>query len=218
MTTAAVAEHAIMLMLAAARRLVDVNQAVKAGNWAVREGFVGVEVAGKRLGVVGYGGIGKRVGEFGTALGMDVVFATRRDGAPVTTVAFDELVATSDVIQICVPLTDETRAMFGADQLAAMKPSALLVNTARGPIVDHQALAAALDERRLGGYAADVWDPEPPEKGDSALRHARTLITPHVAGLTDRSYREICVGPSGAVAAILSGEAPDPYWVYQPPQ
>ena len=213
-TTAAVAEHAVMLMLATARRLVYVDTAVKSGNWAVREGFVGIEMTGKRLGIVGYGAIGARVGDLGTALGMDVVYTTRREGLPVTTLPFDELLSTSDVIQVCVPLTDQTRGMFGADQFALMKSTAVLVNTARGPIVDHRALADALDGGRLGGYGADVWDPEPPEAGDRVLDHPATVITPHVAGLTDRTYREICVGPAEAVAAIVTGEMPDPRWIY----
>jgi phosphoglycerate dehydrogenase-like enzyme len=213
-TTFAVAEHALMLMLAAARRLAEVDAAVKAGEWAVREGFESVELRGRRLGIVGLGAIGARIAELGEALGMTAVCTTRRtEGVAVQRVDLDELIATSDVIQICVPLTDATRAMFGADQFARMRPTAVLVNTARGAIVDHGALADALEAGRPGAYASDVWDPEPPVAGDRVLAHPRTIITPHVAGLTDVTYREICVGPAGAVAAILTGGPADPRWL-----
>ncbi len=215
LTTEAVAEHAVMLMLAVSRRLVEADAAVKRGDWGVREGFVTSELFGKRLGVVGLGAIGARLAGLGTAFGMDVVCTTRRsEGVAVPRVGFDELLSTSDVIQICVPLSDETRSMFGADQFARMKPTAVVVNTARGQIVDHAALADALDKGALAGYGADVWDPEPPPDGDRVAAHPGTVITPHVAGLTDVTYRAICVRPAQSVADILDGEAPDPATVF----
>jgi len=210
LTTSAVAEQAVMLMLAVGRRLTHVDREVKRGNWAVREGFTSTEMRGKRLGIVGYGAIGERVAEFGHAFGMDVVCTTRRSsGVDVPRLELDELLATSDVIQLCVPLTDETRGMIGARQFATMQPSAIVVNTARGPVVDHGALADALEAGALAGYGADVWDPEPPSSGDRVLAHPSTAVTPHVAGLTDTTYREICVRPASSVARILRGEAPD---------
>lgn len=215
LTTGAVAEHAVALMLAVARRLVEVDRAVKSGDWAVREGFVSVEMCGKRLGIVGMGAIGSRLGELGTAFGMEVVCASRRSvGLPVERLELDELLRTADVIQLCVPLTPETRGLIGAREFGLMKPSAVLVNTARGPIVDHAALADALASGRLGGYAADVWDPEPPHAGDAAIEHPRTLVTPHVAGLTDRTYREICLRPAEAVVDLLAGREPNPRFVF----
>lgn len=215
LTTSAVAEHALMLMLAVARRLPAVDRAVKAGNWGVREGYSGTELRGKRLGIVGYGAIGARVAEFGRALGMDVVCSTRRtDGVDVERLDLDDLLRTCDVVQICVPLTDATRAMFGADQFALMRTTAILINTARGPIVDHEALADALAAGELAGYGADVWDPEPPSPGDRVLGHSATVITPHVAGLTDVTYREICVRPADAVVQILDGDPPEPASVF----
>lgn len=215
LTTSTVAEHALMLMLAVGRRLTTVDGAVKRGDWGVREGFVGVEMRGKRLGIVGFGAIGSRVAELGDALGMDVVCTTRRsEGIAVQRVGLEDLLQTSDVIQICVPLSDATRSMFGAAQFALMRPGAILVNTARGPIVDHAALADALDNGLLGGYGADVWDPEPPEPGDRILAHPATVVTPHVAGLTDVTYQAICVRPAQAVLCILDGRKPDPAWVF----
>lgn len=214
-TTHAVAEHALLLMLAVGRRLTEVDREVKAGNWAVREGFMSIELRGKRLGIVGFGAIGARIADFGRALGMDVVCSTRRrDGLGVPRLELAELLATSDVVQICVPLTDSTRGLFGAAQFAQMRPSAILINTARGAVVDHGALADALESEALGGYGADVWDPEPPAAGDRVLAHAATVISPHVAGLTDVSYREICVRPARAVVEVLRGGSPDPACVF----
>ena len=128
----------------------------------------------------------------------------------------DELLATSDVVQLCVPLTESTRSMIGEAQFFVMKPGALLVNTSRGAVVDHVALANALARNSLGGYAADVWDPEPPSADDPLWSDGRVLVTPHVAGLTDVTYREICLRPAEAVSAILAGIAPDVRWVFRP--
>jgi len=218
LTTSAVAEHALMLMLALSRRVVEVDGAVKAGHWNVRDGFESTELRGKRMGVIGLGAIGTKLAEFGRMLDMDVVCATRRQPeARVERVGLDELLATSDVVQLCVPLTESTRSMIGEAQFFAMKPGALLVNTSRGAVVDHVALANALTRNSLGGYATDVWDPEPPNADDPLWSDGRVLVTPHVAGLTDVTYREICVRPAEAVSAILAGIAPDPRWVYRPP-
>ncbi len=217
-TAHAVAEHALMLMLSAARRLVEVDAAVKAGNWAIREGFEGAEMRGKRLGIVGLGAIGSRIADFGTALGMEVVCSTRSDrSGAFPRVGLSELLATSDVVQLCVPLTETTRAMLGAEELASMKPNSVLVNTARAAIVDHDALASALDQGSPGAYATDLWDPEPPAVDDPVLVHPRTVVTPHVAGLTDVTYRELCVRPVEAVVAILDGGDPDPTAVFSLP-
>jgi phosphoglycerate dehydrogenase-like enzyme len=213
-TTHAVVEHAVMLMLALARSVVALDRAVAAGDWDVRNGYEGRELRNMRMGVVGLGAIGGRVAALGEALGMEVVCTTRRSAPAVRRVTLGELLATSDVVQLCVPLTDDTRLMIGAAQLDVIKPGALLVNTARGPLVDQTAVRAALDNGRLGGYATDVWDPEPPAAGDGLLGHPRVLVTPHVAALTDVTYREICMRPVEAVVAVLRGDAPDPGCVY----
>jgi D-3-phosphoglycerate dehydrogenase / 2-oxoglutarate reductase len=214
-TTAAVSEHALMLMLALARRVATVDAAVKRGMWSVRDAYDGVELRGKLLGVVGLGAIGRRVGEFGRMLDMDVVYWSRESrDADLTYLDFDELISTADVIQICVALTPQTRGLIGPDQLARMKPGALLINIARGQIVDHRALHDAIRAGVVGGYATDVWDPEPPPADDPLAADERVLITPHVAGLTDVTYREICVRPAAAAVAILAGEQPDPMCVF----
>ena len=210
-TTSAVSEHALMLMLAIARRLTELDAAVKRGAWGIREGYEGFELRGKRLGVIGLGAIGRRVAEVGTVLGMDVAYWSRSSRDPrFALLELDELVATADVIQICVALTPETHGLIGPEQFSRMKRGVLLVNTARAQIIDHRALSAAVAGGVVGGYATDVWDSEPPTVDDPLVGHARVVVTPHVAGLTDITFREICVGPAAATVAILAGERPDP--------
>ena len=214
-TTYAVSEHALMLMLALARRVVVLNGSVKRGAWNVREGYEGVELRGKRLGIIGLGAIGRRIAEIGTTLGMTVAYWSRasRD-VTLPLLELDELVSTTDIIQICVALTPETRGLLGSDQFARMKRGVLVVNTARAQIVDHTALFAAITAGIVGGYGTDVWEPEPPAIDDPLLADERVVITPHVAGLTDVTYREICIEPAAAAVAILTGAEPDPTCVY----
>jgi D-3-phosphoglycerate dehydrogenase len=215
-TTHAVAEQALMLMLGLARRVVKLDSAVKADNWAVRDGYMGTEMGGKRLGVIGLGAIGARVAAFGAVLGMDVCYWSRSERETTfERLDLDELLSEADVVQICVALTPETRGLIGAPELALLKPGALMVNTARGPIVDHSSLAGALESGHLGGYAADVWDPEPATWPDPVLTDERVLVTPHVAALTDVTYREICVRTCAAVAGLLSGGEYDSRCIYQ---
>ena len=129
----------------------------------------------------------------------------------------DDLLSTADVIQICLALTPETHGLIGHDQFARMKRGVLLINTSRAQTIDHRALLAALSNGTVGGYGTDVWDPEPPIDEDLAMVADRIVITPHVAGLTDVTFREICLGPAAATVAILAGEQPDPTCVHRSP-
>jgi phosphoglycerate dehydrogenase-like enzyme len=215
-TTHAVSEHALLLMLALARRLTELDGAVKRGEWAIREEYEGFELRDKRLGVIGLGAIGRRLAEVGTVLGMDVAYWSRTARDPnLTLLDLDELVSTADVIQICVALTPETHGLIGPEQLALMKPGVLVVNTARAQIIDQRALLASIGSGIVGGYGTDVWDPEPPASADPLVAHERVVVTPHVAGLTDVTYRAICVEPAAAAVAILAGEQPDPTCLFR---
>lgn len=220
-TTSSVAEHAVMLMLALGRQLTRLDREVSSGNWAVRSGHQGLELRGKTLGIIGLGDIGSRLAELGRAFAMDVICATRRpQSAPVERVELDQLLTRADVIQVCIPLNDSTRGYISTQQFEMMKPGALLVNTARAAIVDHGALLAALDSANggtLGGYATDLWDPEPPLDDDPLLTHDRVIITPHVAALTDMTYREMCMRPVESVLSILRGDGPTPNTVFELP-
>jgi D-3-phosphoglycerate dehydrogenase len=207
-TTSAVAEHAVLLMLGLARRITVLDAAVKDGNWSVRDGYIGAELRGKRLGVVGLGSIGRRVAELGRAFDMEVVYwSPTSSGEGLARVELDELLASSDVVQVCIALATETHHLLDARRLGLMGPLALLVNTSRGAIVDHQALIAAITSGRLAGYATDVWDPEPPPDADLAELGDRVLVTPHVAAITDVTYRQICVATVEAAIAALTAAA-----------
>ena len=214
-TTHAVSENALLLMLAIARRVTMLDDAVKRGAWDIREGYEGTELRGKRLAIIGLGAIGRRIAEVGTVLGMNVAYWSRTSRHPtLPLLEFDELVSTAEVIQICVALTPDTHGLIGGEQFTRMKRGVLIVNTARAQIVDHAALLAAITAGIVGGYGADVWDTEPPATNDPLLANERVVITPHVAGLTDVTYRAICVEPAAAAAAILLGDTPDPTCVY----
>jgi phosphoglycerate dehydrogenase-like enzyme len=209
-TTTAVAEHTMLLMLAAARRLRPLTAAVHRGEWSVRDGYLGLELAGRTLGVLGMGQIGRRVADLGQAFGMRVISWSRSQRGPYPSLALDEVLRAADVLSLHVALAPETRGLIGARELALMQPGALLINTARGALIDQPALRAALAAGRLAGFAADVLAEEPPAVDDALLHDDRTLVTPHTAVLTDRTYRQICVGTASNVLALLRGEAPEP--------
>ncbi|MCS6847749.1 MAG: NAD(P)-dependent oxidoreductase [Anaerolineae bacterium] len=209
------AEHAVMLMMMAARKAAFLDAQVKAGNWAVRNRYEGIELNGKTLGVIGLGGIGVRVAQIGQALGMRVIYWSRRTrDARFAYRALDDLLREADVISLHVALNDETQGLIGARELALMKPGAILVNTARGALIDQRVLTQALCEGRLGAFAADVLAQQPPAPDDPLLRCERVTLTPHVAGLTDRTYREVCLFCARNVLAVLQGAPPDPRSLY----
>lgn len=188
-----VPEHVISLMLALRRQLRAYSADVEAGLWQKSSRFCLLDhpiadLAGSRLGIVGYGALGRKVAQLGRAFGMQVCVATRTppDDADVTVLPLDELLRSADVISLHLPLTEQTRHMIGAAELASMKRSALLINTARGGLVDEAALAHALQEGLIGGAGFDVLSKEPPLP-DNPLLSPRVLalpnfiLTPHVA-------------------------------------
>lgn len=215
-TTNVVAEHALMLMLALSRQLGSLTRAVRDSDWAVRDGYTGVELTGKTLGIVGMGAIGRRVAELARAFGMRVVYWSRSSVAGQhERWALDDLLREADVISLHLALAPATRHLIGARELALLKPGALLINTARGAIVDQQALLLALENGRLGGYATDVLEQEPPAPDDPLLRHERALITPHIAAITDVTYRAMCLRTANNVLAVLRDEEPEAEAVFR---
>jgi D-3-phosphoglycerate dehydrogenase len=215
-TTSAVAEHTLMLMLAAARRLLASAMAVRADGWEFRNGYQGFDLAGRTLGIVGMGAIGERVAQLAEGLGMEVIYWSRRRRSPGDSyVELPELLATADVISLHVELTPETKHLIGERELALLKPGAILINTARGAVVDQQAVAAALHEGRLAAFAADVLEREPPAPDDALLDDDRVIITPHIAALTDVTYRTMCVRTAANLLAVLRGEQPEAASLYR---
>jgi phosphoglycerate dehydrogenase-like enzyme len=176
-----VAELAVGLLLSLARNVVTHDRAVRGGSWGR---ITGIELAGKRLGIVGYGAIGREVARIAHGLEMEVVAHDPLvDDADVPLVPLEEVYATCDAVSLHVPLTAETRGMVGVEELAAMKPTALLLNTARGGLVDEEALAEALRTGRLGGAALDGFAEEP--LGDSPLRGLdNVVLSPHAGAAT----------------------------------
>lgn len=202
-TTTSVAELAIGLMLAAARGIPSLDRSVRAGSWSRPSAL---ELSGRTLGLVGIGRIGQEVAVRARALGMHVIAHDPGGVAPdVPLVDFDELVARADVVSIHAPLTDLTRHLFGTDVLSRMRPASILVNTARGGIIDEAALAIALTEGPLHAAALDSFEEEP-LAGDSPLRELPNIIlTPHSGASTVEAVEragvlaveELCRGLDG---------------------
>ncbi|MFK3740636.1 D-2-hydroxyacid dehydrogenase [Massilia sp. TN1-12] len=185
-----VPEHAFALMLAVRRNLCAYMADVEAGRWERSTRFCLLDhpigdLAGSRLGIVGYGALGKRVAQIGRAFGMEVAATSRSpiQDPDVLALPLDELLATSDVVSLHLPLSDATRHLIGAAELASMKRSAILINTARGGLVDEAALAAALQDGTIAGAGFDVLSKEPPVPDNPLLqlRLPNFVLTPHVA-------------------------------------
>jgi D-3-phosphoglycerate dehydrogenase len=208
-----VADHTIMLLLALVRGLVPLTADIRAGGWDNRAGGLPWRLRGRTLGLVGLGAIGEAVAHRARALGLEVV-AYRRSAAPGpegvrTVAALPELLAAADIVSLHLPLTPATRGLIGAAELALMKDGALLINTARGALVDTAALLRALDEGRLGGAGLDVTDPEPPPPGHPLRDHPGVIVTPHAAFYSAGSVAEVSTRAAGHVAQVLRGEVPD---------
>ena len=186
--TTAVAELTFGLIISLYRNMVACDTATR--KQGTKDGLIGFELEGKTLGVVGTGAIGTRVIGIAKAFGMDVIAYNRTPGKVegVKYAGLEEVLAQSDIVSLHVPLTDETRGMIGARELSMMKPTAVLINTARGPVVETQALADALKDGTIAGAAIDVFDSEPPVAADDPLITAPgTVLTPHVAFATEES-------------------------------
>jgi phosphoglycerate dehydrogenase-like enzyme len=184
--TPAVAEHALLLMLAVLRQVTSFDAATRAGRgWVpdpVRTDRLG-ELGGRTVGLVGYGAVARRLEAALGALGALVVHWSRTPTGA-TWRPLDTLLAESDIVSVHVPLTDDTHGLIDAAALQRMRPGAILVNTARGPIVDQAALVAALSSGHLGGAGLDVFDQEPVDPTDPLLALDNVVLTPHVAWLT----------------------------------
>jgi len=210
--TISAAELTFALLLALVRRVAAANRSMKAGEWD-RKTFTGTELYGKTLGLVGAGRIGTEVARRAQAFGMRVVAydpylsVERARELAIELAPLHEVLSGGDVITVHVPLSDATRGLIGAAQLARVKPDAILVNCARGGIVDEQALVAALTEKRLAGAALDVYEQEP-LPADHPLRLLdNVVLTPHLGASTREAQRNVAVEIAEAVrAALLDGD------------
>jgi D-3-phosphoglycerate dehydrogenase / 2-oxoglutarate reductase len=209
----AVAELALALMLALARELQRLDRGVKGGAWE-RPNFQGTEFRGRSVGIVGYGQIGRRVARLAAAFGAKVVIHSRSAiadaaGAEVEP-DLDALLRGADILSLHCPLTPETRGMIGAAQLQAMPQGALLVNTARGALVDETALADALRSGHLAGAGLDTFAAEPPDPKHPLFALDNVICTPHIAGATKGSLLRVGTIAATNIVRHLRGEAPDP--------
>ena len=202
--TASVAQHVWALILSLTQHLSGWHRMAVDGSWAQGElnelAYPIHELAGRTLGIVGWGELGRAVARVAGAFGMRVIVCNRPGAAPMEgRVPLDELLATADVVSLHCPLTPATRGLIGARELARMKPDALLINTARGALIDGAALAAALKERRLGGAGIDVLPVEPPAASEPLLESGipNLIVTPHVAWAAFES-RQRCLDEMAA--------------------
>jgi D-3-phosphoglycerate dehydrogenase len=186
--TLAVAEHTMALLLALVRHLPQADVSLKQGRWEKKQ-LMGTGLAGKTLGIIGFGRIGREVAIRALAFGMTVLVNQRRPTPElnlemgVTAVDLNDLLKKSDFVSLHVPSRPETEKLIGAEQLALMKPTAYLINTARGTVIDEEAMLAALNENRLNGAALDVFVEEPATH-NALAQHPKVIATPHIAAST----------------------------------
>ena len=205
-------EHTVALMMALVRRVPQEDRATREGRWQTPP--IGVDMYGKTLGVIGLGRIGGKMAAFGRLLGMRVLATgitltdARAAAADATHVDLETLLRESDVVSVHYRLSDKTRGLITARHLALMKPSAFLVNTARGPIVDETALIEALRARRIAGAALDVFDLEPLPKNHPLLGLDNVVLTPHLGFVTAEGYGIFFGQATESIFAFLDGKTP----------
>jgi phosphoglycerate dehydrogenase-like enzyme len=209
-----VAEHTLLLVLSVYRRLLQLDTAVRSGVWRGNEPPMR-ELRAKRVGLIGLGYIGRAVARRLRGFEASVAYSVReRLASPdevelgITYVPFDELLSTSDIVSLHVPLAPSTRGLMGARELGLMKPDAVLINTSRGAVVDQSALLVALSEGRLAGAGLDVLAEEPPSASDALLQLPNVVLTPHVGGQAEEVWPRIVNNCFANVQRVENGEPP----------
>jgi D-3-phosphoglycerate dehydrogenase / 2-oxoglutarate reductase len=209
-----VSDHAMALLLALARKIPRSNALVQAGRWEMPAVVPIHRLAGRVLGLVGFGNIPRALAPKAKAFGLRVVThdpyvsPAALAAAGVEGVSFEQLLAISDFVSIHAPLMPATRGLFNAEVLGKMKPGAFLINTARGPLLDEDALVAALDTGHLGGAALDVVAVEPLPKDSKLIGRDNVILTPHTAFYSVEALNELQTKCAADVARVLSGEKP----------
>ena len=214
--TESTAEHAVALIMNLAKQVFDGDRAIRRGQWGVRSQVRGTELLGKTVGVIGLGRIGSRVAEI-CKLGLKMrvlAYDPYVDPAKAEALGAElkadlmEIIPQADFLTVHVPNTPQTRGMINGAVLGAMKPTAYLVNCARGPIVDEKALIKALQEGTIAGAGLDVYDPEPPDMDNILFSLPNAVCTPHIASFTEDGVRAMGTGAAEGVLAVLRGEKP----------
>jgi phosphoglycerate dehydrogenase-like enzyme len=210
-----VAEHTISLMLTIQRNLFEALSAVKNGQWASRSTFKSDELHGKTLGILGLGNIGLKVANIAAAFGMKVIYwSPSNKEVPYLLVDKETLFRSADIISLHLPLNEETKDIIDEEVFNKMNQGAILINTARGALVNRDALLSALDKGKLAGYGADVPFSPPPTADDALISHPKSFITAHVSSLTATTYKNMCLSTVKNVLAVLHGQTPDPQCIF----
>lgn len=208
-----VAEHTMALLLSAARKITFYDRQVRAGKWEVPPGKPIQRLAGSTLGLVGFGNIARQVAIRAAAFGMKVLFADPfvKEGqfdAPGRKMELLDMLKQSDFVSVHPPLTPQTRKSINDDAFAAMKPNAVIINCARGPVIDTDALVRALDTKKIAGAALDTTDPEPLPNPHPLRGRENVIINPHAAWYSEQAMVGLQAGAPGEVRRVLSGEWP----------
>ncbi len=198
-----VAEHVLAMIFTLVRGIDRYDRAVRRGDWTLATGLPTRRIAGTTLGIVGHGAIGRALEQRARGLGMDVLVHTRSTGIPLL-----ELAERADFVSLHAPATDQTEHLVDAAFLAAMKPTAYLINCARGALVDQDALAAALRDGRIAGAGLDVFAPEQLPAGHPLLQLDNVVATPHTAFYSEESIADLARLAAQNVAAVLAGGRP----------
>jgi len=214
--TQSVAEHVFAMMIAVSKHFPRMTAALAAGDYHARTSMTGREIAGKSIGIIGFGRIGRAVGRIahhGFAMNVlynDIVPAPPdvEESTGARRVSLEEAISIPEYVTLHVPLDASTRRMIDQKRLALLRRDAILINTSRGPVVDEQAVAQALDEKRLWGYAADVFTVEPPPPGHPLIGRPDVLLTPHSAAQTEEGLRAMAVTIVKEVLDVLAGKRP----------
>ncbi len=206
-STDAVAEHAWALILALAKRLPEGRPMLLQGGWNEALAYFTTGLRGRTLGLFGFGQIGQRIAEIGSAFGMQVIAAVRDPGKPrtVETVALDELLERSDFLVMAAPPTAKTTGLFDRQAFEKMRPTAFFVNIARGALVNETDLVQALDAGLIAGAGTDVFEQEPPDPANPLLSHPKAVVSPHVAWGTDSAVQALLDQSIANVEAFLRG-------------
>jgi len=208
--TQTTAELAFTLLLAVARQIITAADAARNGDWKTWYPFrfLGRDVAGLTLGIIGLGRIGLAMAKMGLAFGLNVIYTGGQSNNEFREVSLDELLQTADIVSLHVPATPATHHLIGRRELAIMKPDAMLINTARGPVVDTDALVAALHEGRLFGVGLDVTDPEPLPADHPLYTFERVTILPHIASASEATRLQMSDLAAKNIVAVLEGSEP----------
>jgi D-3-phosphoglycerate dehydrogenase len=208
-----VAEHAMALLLACARKVVFYDRMVRAGRWEVPPGKPMIRLAGSTLGLVGFGNIARQVAVRAAGFGMKVLYADPfvKEGQfpePGHKVELNEIYSQSDFISVHPPLMPQTRGMINDDAFGRMKPNAFIINCSRGPIIDTAALVRALDAKKIAGCGLDTTDPEPLPNPHALRERENVIINPHVAWYSEQAMVGLQAGAPNEVRRVLAGEWP----------